>query len=135
LKTHTPGPYEAVPTKGDALVEFEGQAFQVSHVIETVDKTIHEGQFPAKVGLVVYFEEHVYPHLGSVDQNAALFALAPKLLDALKECLPLTGYQTEYDGRNYDICALCGGQDGECRKSCKSVEYQKLIDVIEGRAT
>ena len=58
---------------------------------------------------------------GHANEHAAakLFKSAPKLLAALKDLVCYDSYSTEYDGRMYDICPSCGGQDGEHSLRCE----------------
>lgn len=58
---------------------------------------------------------------GHAGEHAAakLFVAAPRLLQALKDLVCYDSYSTEYDGRMYDICPSCGGQDGDHKAHCE----------------
>lgn len=75
---HTPGPWKA---NTDDCEIVGGMGFVK---IETVDETIHEGEFPCHVALAYGIDTHVFPHLGCSDANAKLIAAAPDLLKACR---------------------------------------------------
>lgn len=57
--------------------------------------------------------------------------LEQKLLDALKSIACYDTYDTEYDGRMYEICHSCGEHDGAHSGSCEFVHAKTLISDTE----
>lgn len=78
----TPGPYEAVEAEDEAMIGNEAYA---SHLIVTVDKTIHEGSSHVVVGAVAHIEHEVFDRIGTSEGNAKLWAAAPELYEALRD--------------------------------------------------
>lgn len=90
----TPGPLEAIEAEYNTMIGNEAYA---SHLIVTVDKTIHEGASHVVVGAVAHIEHEVFDRIGTSEGNAKLFAAAPELYEALQK-----------------ITALRWGHDGDC---------------------
>lgn len=72
----TKGPYEAIEAEDEAMIGNEAYA---SHLIVTVDKTIHEGASHVVVGAVAHIEHEVFDRIGTSEGNAKLWAAAPEL--------------------------------------------------------
>lgn len=55
-------------------------------------------------------------------------------IEALEETLAWAIRETEYDGRMYDICNSCGGQDGAHEKSCKLPQFNSALALLRAEA-
>jgi len=80
--THTLGPWEAIEDH-QVLGNQPNSGCGYTHRIETVDKTIHEGEAACPVAITFDIDHLVFPHLGKSGDNARLIAAAPNLLQAL----------------------------------------------------
>jgi hypothetical protein len=69
-----------------------------------------------------------------LEADARLIAAAPELLELAKLALEWATYETEYDGRMYQICNSCDGQDGKHHPHCKLPEYRAAIAKATGQA-
>ena len=73
--------------------------------------------------------------LALLDELRRLHAENRELLRALKAVSEYDSYQTEYDGRMYDICPSCGKQDDdEHSERCSFSIAQRLIAKVEGQS-
>ena len=59
--------------------------------------------------------------------NARLIALAPEMAEALRALLGDGTYETEYDGRTYDLCKGCGGQNEKHNHDCPAEKARALL--------
>ena len=112
---HTPGPWVAQtdPCHYDTLSDVVGG----------------DGNLFVSVGGKASWQEQ--------EANARLIAAAPELLEALVEvgeCVRT--YETEYDGRMYEICSGCDAQlsDGQShRSSCTWLKVDAALAKAEGK--
>lgn len=79
----------------------------------------------------VSYDELMAQHRASLVELRSAEAKFSALVGAFKITLEWATYETEYDGRTYEICQSCAGQDGEHRPHCKVGTYQELLASLD----